>query len=104
MFNHSEHAKLVWTVTKTLKKAPGARALVFFTPYRPWLLTKDLAFFDLAREAGLMVEKVLEKVMDKVMFDEDRGVSVVTTAQHDTTNPQIHRRTSCYEGRFMVTN
>jgi nicotinamide N-methyltransferase len=48
---------------------------VFFTPYRPWLLQQDLAFFELARNAGFVVEQILEKVMEKVMFDEDRGVS-----------------------------
>ncbi|KAH0382423.1 hypothetical protein KCU89_g17508, partial [Aureobasidium melanogenum] len=71
LFNHSEHQKLVQTVTKSLKK--DGTALVFFTPYRPWLLEKDLAFFDLAKESGLKVDKVLEKVMDKVMFEEDPG-------------------------------
>jgi hypothetical protein len=53
----------------------NAYALVFFTPYRPWLLKKDLAFFDSAKEAGFRVEKILEKLMDKVMFEEDPGVS-----------------------------
>ncbi|KAI4749768.1 hypothetical protein E4T45_14847, partial [Aureobasidium sp. EXF-8846] len=33
LFNHSEHGKLVQTVTKSLKK--DGTALVFFTPYRP---------------------------------------------------------------------
>jgi nicotinamide N-methyltransferase len=75
LFNHSEHAKLIRTVELTLKKAAGAKAYVFFTPYRPWLLEKDLAFFDLAREAGFVVEKTFEKVMEKVMFEEDPGVS-----------------------------
>jgi len=74
LFNHSEHAKLVKTVQLTLKHAPAARAYVFFTPYRPWLYEKDMAFFDLAREAGFVVEKTLEKVMEKVMFEEDPGV------------------------------
>jgi len=73
LFNHSEHAKLIKSVELTLKKAPGSKAYVFFTPYRPWLLEKDLAFFDLAREAGFTVAKTLEKVMDKVMFEEDPG-------------------------------
>ena len=63
------------TVVKALKRTSEAKALVFFTPYRPWLLEKDLAFFDLAREAGFKVEKLLEQVMDRVMFDEDPGVS-----------------------------
>jgi nicotinamide N-methyltransferase len=75
LFNHSEHAKLIKTVQITLKKSAEAKAYVFFTPYRPWLLEKDLAFFDLARGAGFVVEKTFEKVMDKVMFEEDPGVS-----------------------------
>ncbi|KAI9823754.1 MAG: nicotinamide n-methyltransferase [Thelocarpon impressellum] len=73
LFNHSEHHKLVATIQKTLKKTTESRALVFFTPYRPWLLNKDLAFFGIASEAGFHVDKVFEKVMDKVMFDEDPG-------------------------------
>ncbi|KAH7068157.1 putative methyltransferase-domain-containing protein [Paraphoma chrysanthemicola] len=73
LFNHSEHGKLIKTVEMTLKKTSEARAYVFFTPYRPWLLEKDLAFFDLAREKGFVVEKTFEKVMDKVMFEEDPG-------------------------------
>jgi nicotinamide N-methyltransferase len=76
LFNHSEHAKLIKTVQLTLKKSPNSKAYVFFTPYRPWLLQKDLAFFDLAREAGFTVEKTFEKIMDKVMFEEDPGVSL----------------------------
>jgi nicotinamide N-methyltransferase len=75
LFNHSEHAKLIQTVELTLKRSPDSRAYVFFTPYRPWLLEKDLAFFDLARAAGFAVEKTFEKVMEKVMFEEDPGVS-----------------------------
>lgn len=75
LFNHSEHGKLLQTIRMTLKKQAEARALVFFTPYRPWLLEKDLAFFDIAREGGFEVEKVLEKVMEEVMFEEDPGVS-----------------------------
>lgn len=73
---------------------------MFFTPYRPWLLDKDLAFFDLAKRVGnkeqsttalpehqleeevkisedgfgsFKVEKVLEHVMPEVLFPEDRG-------------------------------
>jgi nicotinamide N-methyltransferase len=76
LFNHSEHAKLIKTVQLTLEKSPASKAYVFFTPYRPWLYEKDLAFFDLAREAGFLVTKTLEKVMEKVMFEEDPGVRV----------------------------
>lgn len=73
LFNHSEHGKLVDTLTQALSKKAGSAALVFFTPYRPWLLEKDLAFFDLARDQGFAVSKILEHTMDKVMFDEDPG-------------------------------
>jgi nicotinamide N-methyltransferase len=82
LFNHSEHGKLVKTVELTLKKTKEAKAYVFFTPYRPWLLEKDLAFFELARERGFVVEKTFEKVMDKVMFEEDPGVSFAWKLQH----------------------
>ncbi|MCJ1281315.1 nicotinamide n-methyltransferase [Xylographa opegraphella] len=73
LFNHSEHAKLLHTVGLTLRRLPAASALVFFTPYRPWLFDNDMAFFDLARQGGFVVEKVLEKAMENVMFTEDRG-------------------------------
>lgn len=58
----------------TMQHSSSSYALVFFTPYRPWLLEKDLAFFDLAREAGFHVKQIFEKLMDKVMFEEDPGV------------------------------
>ena len=32
-----------------------------------------MAFFDLAREKGLVVEKVLETKLEKPMFEKDRG-------------------------------
>jgi EEF1A N-terminal glycine/lysine methyltransferase len=73
IFNHSEHQKLINTVKATLKVGSNAKALVFFTPYRPWLLEKDLAFFDLARSSGFVVEKITETIMDKVMFEDDPG-------------------------------
>jgi nicotinamide N-methyltransferase len=75
LFNHSEHHKLLRTIELTLARNEQACALVFFTPYRPWLLEKDLAFFALARNAGFHVKQVFEKQMDKVMFEEDPGVS-----------------------------
>jgi nicotinamide N-methyltransferase len=73
LFNHSEHAKLVATISATLAKKEDAKALVFFTPYRPWLYEKDMAFFDLVKEAGFAVEKVLEEKMENVMFEKDPG-------------------------------
>lgn len=103
LFNHSEHKKLVESTKKTLKK--DGTALVFFTPYRPWLLEKDLAFFDLAKENGFVVEKVLEKVMDKVMFEEDPGVGSDHCALYSTrlTLPQdelLRRTVFGYEMRW----
>lgn len=73
LFNHSEHRKLVASVQQMLKRSPEAKALVFFTPYRPWLLPNDLAFFDLIKEAGFEVDKFFEHTMEKVMFEEDPG-------------------------------
>ncbi|GME49835.1 Nicotinamide N-methyltransferase [Neofusicoccum parvum] len=73
LFNHSEHDKLVASVRATLRRAPNAVAYVFFTPYRPWLLERDLAFFGRAREAGLAVREMETRVMEKVMFEEDPG-------------------------------
>ena len=32
-----------------------------------------MAFFEIARRNGFAVEKVMEEVMDEVMFAEDRG-------------------------------
>lgn len=101
LFNHSEHAKLIKTVQLTLKKASASRAYVFFTPYRPWLLEKDLAFFDLAREAGFTVTKTFEKTMDKVMFEEDPGVSVrwsnLNLDTNDIKDEQLRRTVFGYE-------
>lgn len=74
LFNHSEHGKLIKSVQQALKHSQEASALVFFTPYRPWLLEKDLAFFDLARASGFRVEKIFEKTMEKVLFEKDPGV------------------------------
>jgi nicotinamide N-methyltransferase len=74
LFNHSEHGKLIQTVQETLQRKPDACALVFFTPYRPWLLEKDLAFFDLAKAGGFRVQKIFEKTMEKVLFEKDPGV------------------------------
>ena len=73
LFNHSQHSALLGSVQQTLTHSPDAKALVFFTPYRPWLYEKDMAFFALARAGGFVVEKVLEEVMEKVMFPDDPG-------------------------------
>jgi hypothetical protein len=100
LFNHSEHEQLIKTVQLTLKKSPASRAYVFFTPYRPWLYEKDLAFFDLARDSGFMVTKTFEKVMDKVMFEEDPGVSHPNILH--STRSLIIPRMSCFDVRFSV--
>lgn len=73
LFNHSEHPKLIKTLQETLAKKSTSVALVFFTPYRPWLLDKDLHFFELAREQGFVVTKVVEQKMEEVMFEDDPG-------------------------------
>ncbi|EME88285.1 uncharacterized protein MYCFIDRAFT_126160 [Pseudocercospora fijiensis CIRAD86] len=73
LFNHSEHHKLLQSVRSNLKKSAEASALVFFTPYRPWLFAKDMAFFDLAKSGGFVVEHVFETVLNSVMFEKDPG-------------------------------
>lgn len=80
LFNHSEHGKLISTIQRTLRRPSPSdpiehlpQALVFFTPYRPWLYEKDMAFFTLARSSGFAVEKILEEKVEKVMFEEDPG-------------------------------
>ena len=72
LFNHSEHDKLVSTVLQALKPATG-RALVFFTPHRPWLLPADLAFFERCERAGLRVERLVKHLCPRPMFEDDRG-------------------------------
>jgi len=73
LFNHSEHQKLLQTVLDTLKRTIEARAVIFFSPHRPWLYEDDMAFFEIAREAGLRVMKVLEEKLEAPMFEEDKG-------------------------------
>lgn len=73
LFRHSEHGKLLDTIRDTLKRSRGSKAFVFFTSYRPWLQHKDLAFFDLARERGYVVDKILDKKMDRPLFEDDPG-------------------------------
>ncbi|KAK4145250.1 protein N-methyltransferase nnt1 [Dichotomopilus funicola] len=73
LFRHTEHGNMLKTVRETMKKSRESKAFVVFTSYRPWLQHKDLKFFDLAREEGFVVEKVLEKKMDKPLFEKDPG-------------------------------
>lgn len=73
LFRHTEHGHLLDTIRDTLARRAGSRAFVFFTSYRPWLRHKDLAFFALARERGFVVEQVLERVLERPMFEDDPG-------------------------------
>lgn len=73
LFRHSEHGALVKTIRETMRVAPGSVAYVFFTSYRPWMREKDMAFFDVARRAGFEVVQVLEKKLDKPLFENDPG-------------------------------
>lgn len=73
LFRHSEHGNMLKTVRETLKKSRGAKAYVVFCSYRPWLRHKDLNFFELAREQGFIVEQILEKKMERPLFENDPG-------------------------------
>lgn len=73
LFKHPQHKNMVKTIAETMSKKKESQAWVFFTSYRPWLQHKDLAFFDLARDHGFVVEKVFEKHMEKPMFENDPG-------------------------------
>ncbi|CCE65243.1 hypothetical protein TPHA_0K01090 [Tetrapisispora phaffii CBS 4417] len=68
VFNHTEHHKLLKT-TKDLLAKEG-KALVVFSPHRPWLLDADLGFFETAKEYDLVPQKI-EVVNWKPMFEED---------------------------------
>jgi len=106
LFNHSEHRKLVSSVQQMLKRSADAQALVFFTPYRPWLFQNDLAFFDLAKEAGFVVEKFFEHTMEKVMFEEDPGVSTLPKLSTDDVrvrDADCTNRMSSFDGQFSDT-
>ena len=73
LFRHKEHGSLVKTIKETMSADPPGVAYVFFTSYRPWKQDKDMAFFDVARKAGLIVEQVYEKKLEKPLFDNDPG-------------------------------
>lgn len=68
VFNHTEHHKLLRTTKDLL--ADDGRALVVFSPHRPWLLNDDLQFFETCYEFGLKSE-LIEMVKWKPMFEED---------------------------------
>ncbi|KAM0331635.1 hypothetical protein ACHAQA_003314 [Verticillium albo-atrum] len=73
LFRHSEHGSLVKTIEMTMSKKKGSVAYVFFTSYRPWLRHKDLVFFDVAKEKGFLVEQVIDRKMEKPLFEKDPG-------------------------------
>jgi nicotinamide N-methyltransferase len=75
----------VKSILETLRRSNESCALVFFTPYRPWLLDKDLDFFRVAKENSLHIEKILEKELDNVMFENDPGVSHFATEEPELT-------------------
>ncbi|CEP64202.1 S-adenosylmethionine-dependent methyltransferase LALA0_S10e04808g [Lachancea lanzarotensis] len=74
VFNHTEHLKLLQTTKDLL--APNGKALVVFSPHRPWLLESDLQFFETAKEFDLIPEKI-DMVNWKPMFEEDEETSEV---------------------------
>ncbi|KAJ5116154.1 nicotinamide N-methyltransferase [Penicillium angulare] len=73
VYSHREHPNLIKTMHMALKKDPSAVALVIFTPYQPWLLSKTEKFFPLAESEGFTVTKIFEKLMDNVLFEDDPG-------------------------------
>lgn len=73
LFRHSEHGALVKTIKETMRPGRDSVAYVFFTSYRPWKQALDMRFFDIAREAGLVVEQVEERRLEKPLFENDPG-------------------------------
>jgi nicotinamide N-methyltransferase len=72
VFNHSEHPSLVKSLHRNLEKHSESRVYVFYTHHRPWLKDKDLAFFELASEAGFTAQDILLEHVAP-MFQDDRG-------------------------------
>ncbi|EFQ97662.1 Nnt1p [Nannizzia gypsea CBS 118893] len=73
IYNHPQHHSLIESVKMTLKRSKTSVAFVVFTPYQPWLLEKIAAFFPKAEQSGFKVNKIFEKVMDKLLFEDDPG-------------------------------
>ncbi|EZF69539.1 hypothetical protein H105_07995 [Trichophyton soudanense CBS 452.61] len=74
IYNHPQHHSLIDSVKMTLKRSKTSVAFVVFTPYQPWLLEKITAFFPKAEQSGFTVKKIFQKVMDKLLFENDPGV------------------------------
>ena len=68
--NHSEQRHIVDICQKCL--APNGVVYVTFTHHRPHLIAKDLNFFEIAKEAGFRINRVVNEVMSPV-FPEDGG-------------------------------
>lgn len=98
LFNHSEHRKLVVSVQKTLKRTAEAKALVFFSPHRPWLFAKDMAFFDMAKDMGFVVDKVLEEKMEEAMVCD----GPVRRSVHDYGDEEVRKVVFGYELRWKM--
>ncbi|KGQ02794.1 Putative nicotinamide N-methyltransferase [Beauveria bassiana D1-5] len=73
LFRHNEHGMLVKTIKEAMGTTADSVAYVFFTSYRPWKRDLDMKFFDVAREAGLEVVRVEERMLDKPLFENDPG-------------------------------
>ncbi|PHH62516.1 hypothetical protein CDD81_7089 [Ophiocordyceps australis] len=73
LFRHSEHGALVRTICQTMRRTASSAAYVFFTSYRPWKQDADMAFFDVARAAGLAVRLLAERKLDAPLFADDPG-------------------------------
>ncbi|GAB0131696.1 nicotinamide N-methyltransferase [Epichloe bromicola] len=73
LFRHSEHGALVKTIRETMRRSRESAAYVFFTSYRSWKRDLDMKFFDVARDAGLEVEQVSERKLEKPLFEGDPG-------------------------------
>ncbi|GAQ04076.1 protein N-methyltransferase NNT1 [Aspergillus lentulus] len=78
VYSYHEHPNLIKVMQKALKKSKDSVALVVFTPYQPWLLPRNQTFFPLAEQSGFQVTKIFEKVMDKVLFENDPGLIVLS--------------------------
>lgn len=103
IYSHREHANLIKTMHMTLKKSADAVALVIFTPYEPWLLPQTQKFFPLAEESGFVVTKVFEKVIDKVLFENDPGVSLIFGVYFQLHEKLTVNRTSFSDAQFLDT-
>lgn len=55
------------------KDSADAKALVYFCHHRPHKYEEDMAFFEVAREEGLVTTKVFEQLQDTPMFEDDPG-------------------------------